>query len=88
MRRREAGSIIGGLTERRFVPTGDLERVKMQDSGQGIELVKAGNDAAIFDVRQAANVEDEVGATPVDGDLIAGLLNIPISEAESFARLS
>jgi Flp pilus assembly pilin Flp len=45
--------------------------------------VKAGNDAAIRDLRQAANVEDEIGATSVDFDLIAGLLNIAIGEAES-----
>jgi hypothetical protein len=58
---------------------------KGQDAGwrPGVELVKAGNDAAIRDLRQAANVEDEIGATSVDFDLIAGLLNIAIGEAES-----
>jgi len=76
------------LTKWGFVPTGDFESIEMQDDRQGIEFVQAWHDAAILDVRQAADVQDKVWTATVDGNLVAGSFNITIGEAERFASLS
>ena len=54
----------------------------MQNGRQRIEFVQAWHDSAIFDVCQAADVQDEVRTATIDGNLIAGALDVAICQPE------
>jgi hypothetical protein len=60
----------------------------MQNDRQRIELVKAGHNPAIFDVCETADMQDEVGAPAIDGNMVAGFFNVTIGKAERLASLS
>jgi len=50
--------------------------------------MKAGNDIAVFDVGEAAEMENEIGPAPLDGDFVAGFFHISIGEPHVFPDLS
>ena len=70
--RREGGAVVQSLLKAGFVPRGDLERIEMENGRQRIEFMKARNDIAVFDVGEAAEMENEIGTAPLDGDFVAG----------------
>ena len=53
-----------------------------------VQLVEAGNDVTILDVRQPADVEDEVGTTPNLRKLLTCGLNVTISQTKPLADLA
>ena len=55
---------------------------------QGVQFVQAGNDAAVFDVSESANVKNEFRPPPFGSQLEAGALDIAVSQSQSFARLT
>jgi len=74
----------GPRRERRT--TGKRLGVQMIDHSQGVKFVDAGCNLTIFNVRQAAQVDDEVGTAPLAGQLIAGSLHVPEGQPEAFPR--
>src|SRR5713101_1632379 len=73
--------------EGNFVPLADLQGIEVVDDGQRAELVEAGGDVAVFDIRQAADADDELGAAAQGGEIIAGSFDVAIRQAQSLARL-
>jgi hypothetical protein len=47
-----------------IIPSENLERIQVVDNREGIKLMKARSDAAVFDIRQAANMKNQLRATP------------------------
>jgi len=54
---------------------------------EGIQFVEARHYAAIFNVRQPADVENKVWAPPPCCEFIAGALYVSIGQAQSFSSL-
>jgi len=84
-RRRHVGSRnlkIASVTETfldgNFKPLKEFHRIQMIERSQRIELVQAGHDISIFDVRQPADVHDEVAVTTKRSEFVTGTLNITI----------
>jgi hypothetical protein len=75
---RKRGTIVKRLLQGYFVPAGDLQRVKVINDCQGIELVQAGYNIAIFNVRQSADVQNEIRPAALGGDFKAGRFHIPV----------
>jgi len=61
------------------VPAGDLQRVKVINDRQGIQLVQAGYNITVFDIRQPADVQDEIRTAALGGDLKACRFHIAVS---------
>src|ERR1700730_18226380 len=59
----------GGVTEEfvhgHLIPVKDIHWIEMVDDCQCVNLMKSWHHAAIFDVRQAADVQDELGTAAV-----------------------
>src|ERR1700674_124699 len=60
--RRGLRTIAEKFVEGNFVPAENFERIQMIYHGQGVEFVQCGNDLVIFDVREPADVDNELGA--------------------------
>jgi hypothetical protein len=86
--RLKSGTVFKGLLKRSLIPAGDFEGAEVINGGEGIELMKAGYDIAVFDVRQTADVKDEIGAAAFGRQFIAGLFDLPIGKSERFSGLS
>jgi len=86
-RRWEGGGVAEELVEGNIIPAGDLQGVEMVDGRQGIELVQAGNDTVILNVRQAADANDEFGASVACGQFEAGAFHIAIGQAKTLTSL-
>jgi len=76
-------AIVESLAERCVVPTGNFHGIEMQNGRQRVELVQAGHDTSIFGIGQAADVQDEVRAATIDGNLVAGPFDVTISESKA-----
>ena len=77
-----------GLLERSFVPGGEFERIEMINGREREEFVECRDDVVVFDVSQAADMQDKIGAAAIEGDLKAGALDVTIAETEALAKAS
>src|ERR1700674_714871 len=71
--------------KRDLIPLTNLSWIQMVNHRQGIELIEAGSYVSIFDIRQAAQVNNEIGAPALAGQFITRSLHISIGQAETFA---
>ncbi len=79
LRRVKRTAVGETVLNRGVIPAEDLKRVQMVDDCERIEFMKAGNDAAVFDVRQAANMKYQLRTAASRGKFKAGAFDIPIS---------
>jgi len=61
-----------------IVPAKNLPRTQVVEGREGIQFVEARHYAAIFNVRQPADVENKVWAPPPCCEFIAGALYVSI----------
>src|ERR1700687_2481256 len=71
--------------ERDLIPLTNLFRIQVVDHRQSIKLVETGSYITIFDVRQTAQVNNEVGAPSLARQFITCSLHVSIGQAEAFA---
>src|ERR1700690_420252 len=71
--------------ERDLIPLAYFFRIQVIDHRQCVKLVETGSYIPIFNVRQAEQGDDEVGAPALARQFITGSLHIPVGQAETFA---
>src|SRR5277367_2604391 len=74
--------------QRNLVPLAHLEYIKLIQRAKRVQLVQCRRHAAIFDVRQTADTDYKFRASVLAGQLIAGLLDIPVRKPQPLAHLS
>jgi hypothetical protein len=84
----EDGGVAEEFVDGYLVPAEDVERIKVIDDGEGVDLVEAGDDTVIFDVGEAADVKDELGPAALRSELEAGPFHIAIGQTEAFTHLT
>jgi hypothetical protein len=80
--RRKGGTLVRGFLERGFVPGGEFERIEMINGREREEFVERGHDVVVLDISQTTDMEDEIGAAAIEGNLKAGALDVTIAESE------
>ena len=78
LRRVENGGVAEKFVDRHFVPTENIEWIQVINDRQRIDFVQARDDAVIFDVGKAADVQDEFRAAAMRGEFKAGSFHITI----------
>ena len=68
-----------------FIPLTNLLGIQVVDHRQGIKLVETGSYVSIFDVRQTAQVNNEIRAPALARQFITCSLHIPVGQTETFA---
>src|SRR5579864_4649268 len=68
-----------------IVPLTNLFWIQVVDRRQSVKLVETGSYVAIFDVRQAAQVNNKFRTPALAGQFITRSLHISIGQAETFA---
>lgn len=76
------------LSKGRFIPTRDFQGIQVKKGSQGIQPVQVRHYIPVFNIRQTANVQNEVWAAPLDGNLVTGLLYITIRKTKGFSGLA
>jgi hypothetical protein len=84
-RRRKGGTLVRGLLERGFEPGGEFEGVEVINGGEGEEFVQRRYHIVVLDIGQTADMEDEIGAPAIHGNLKTGSLDVAIAKAEPLA---
>src|SRR4029077_11596712 len=84
----EGCPVFKRLLERGLIPSRNFQGAEVVNCREGIQLVQAGHYIAIFDVRQAADVQNEIRPAALGCQLITGLFYLPISESERFPGLA
>src|SRR5215469_10179236 len=67
----ETPAIVEAFLERCVVPAKDFTRIQVVEGCQRVDFVQARHDTAILDIRQPADVENEIRAPPVRGHFVA-----------------
>lgn len=75
----EDGGVAEEFVHRYFIPPENIERIEMVNHGQRVGLVQARYYTPIFDIRQAANVQNKLRAASMGRQLKARALDIAIS---------
>src|ERR1700733_6389146 len=88
LRRVKNGRISEKFVDRHLIPTKNIERVKVINNSQRIDFVQARNYTVILDVGEAADVQNEFGASALRRQFKAGPFHIAISQTEFFADLT
>lgn len=88
LRRWDRRSIVEALFDRDIVPANDLVRVEVVDNGERVQLVQAGHNTPVFNFRQPADVQYELGTSPTCRQLVARAFHVSIRQSESFAGLT
>ena len=76
------------LLKRSFVPGGKFEGIEMINGGKGKEFVERWHDVVVLDVGQPADMQDEIRAAAIEGNLKAGPFDVPIAKPEPLAYTS
>lgn len=80
--------VLEAVLERDVVPLVDLRGSEVIDDGEGIELVETGNDVAVLDVRQPADVEYKLWAPASGSQFVTGPLHVTIRQTQTLANLA
>src|SRR5277367_453757 len=76
---RVKGAAVGeAIFDGNIIPTEDLEGIQVIDNGEGIEFVKARGDTAIFDIREAADMKNQLRPAAARGQFKACALDVAI----------
>jgi hypothetical protein len=59
-RRRNGGTLVRGLLERGFVPSGEFEEIEMINGREGEEFVQRCYHVVVLDIGQTADMQDEM----------------------------
>src|SRR5215469_2666484 len=87
LRHMERSAIVEALLNRGVVPAKDLERIQVVNRCERVDLVQPWHDTAILNVRQPADVQNEIRAPAVRGQFVASSLHVSVSQAQFFAGL-
>jgi hypothetical protein len=71
-----------------IIPTENLQRIQVVHSRERVKFMKPRCDAAVLDIRQAADMKDQFRAPPARCQLKTGALNIAICQTKPFSGLS
>src|SRR5277367_3688997 len=74
--------------QRDLVPLAHLEYIKLIQRAKRVQLVQCRRYAAIFNVSQTTYADYKFRPSVLAGQLIAGLLDIPVREPQLLAHLS
>jgi len=85
VRSAELGTVGKVSLKGNLIPLANLFRIQVIDHRQSIKLVETGSYIPIFDVRQAAQMDDKIGTPTLACQFIARSLHIAIRQAETFA---
>src|SRR6266566_3947539 len=83
----ETRAIVEAFLKGGVVPAKDFARIQVVESCQRVDLVQARHDTAILNVRQPADVQDEVRAPSVRGQFVASSLYVSVGQAQFFPGL-
>jgi hypothetical protein len=78
IRSAELGSVGEVSLKGNLIPLANLFRVQVIDHRQSIKLVETGSYIPIFDIRQAAQMDDKIGTPALARQFITRTLHIPI----------
>jgi hypothetical protein len=84
-RSRNGGTLVRGLLERGFVPSGEFEGIEMINGGEGEEFVQRWYHVVVLDIGQTADMQDEIGPPAIHGNLKTGSLDVAIAEPLALA---
>jgi hypothetical protein len=84
---REVNTVRKEFLEGNIIPAENLEWTEMINSGKGVQLVEAWDDAPVFDVGQPADVKNEFGSASLRGQFETGTFNVAVGQSKSFASL-
>jgi hypothetical protein len=76
------------LVKRDVVPLANFENIKVVKRAQCVKLVQCRRDVRVFDICQAADMNDEFRAAVLGREFVAGLFDISIRESKTLAHLS
>lgn len=71
--------------KRDVVPLGDLFWIQVVDHRKGVKLVETGSYITIFNVRETAQVNNEIGTAALASQFVTRSLHIAIGQSEAFA---
>jgi len=81
----KGGALVRGLLERGFVPGGEFEGIQMINGREREEFVKRGYDVVVLDIGQAADMQDEIRAAAIEGNLKTGPFDVAIAQPQPLA---
>jgi peroxiredoxin family protein len=76
------------LVKRDVVPLANFENIKVVKRAQCVKLVQCRRDVRVFDIRQAADMNDEFRTPVLACEFVAGLFDISVRESKTLAHLS
>jgi hypothetical protein len=76
------------LVKRDVVPLANFENIKVVKRAQCVKLVQCRRDVRVFDICQAADMNDEFRAAVLACEFVAGLFDISIRESKTLTHLS
>jgi len=86
-RRRAAEPVEEMFIERDIVPAAHFHGIEMIDGAKAVEFVEAGGRAVVLEIREAADVNNKLGAATLRSQLDACLFDIAVREPQALAGL-
>jgi len=81
-------AVLKALFERHFEPGEQLQWIQVVDNGEGVYFVQTRHHIAVFDVRQPADMNDEVLTASAKRKFIACRFHITVGQTKSLANLA
>src|SRR5882762_3910624 len=79
-------AVFEALFKRHFEPGEQLQWTQVVDNGERVYFVQTRDDITVFDVRQPANMQDEILAAPTKRKFVARRLHITVGQSKSLAN--
>src|ERR1700675_2404602 len=73
--------------EGHVIPLTNFFRVQVEDDRQCVKLVEAGSYVPVFDVGEAAQVNNKIGTPTLARQFVTGPFNVPVGQSETFASI-
>src|SRR5690242_4012631 len=74
--------------ERHIVPLAYFLRIQMKNDRQGVKFVETWSYIAIFDVGEAAQMDNKIRPPTLTSQLVTGFFHVPVSQTKTFASIA
>src|SRR5882762_6678678 len=81
-------AVFEALFKRHFEPGEQLQWIQVVDDRQRVYFVQTRDDITVFDVRQPANMQDEILTATTKRKFVARRLHITVGQSKSLANLA
>src|SRR5690242_19965847 len=80
-------SVMKALFNWHVIPPENVERIEPVDGCQRVQFVQRRNNAAVLNIRQPADMQNEIGTAAARSQFVARSFYISISKSKPFADL-